>query len=156
MYDPLYKRQSNQDAKREFIRGVILIVCQFILFCVSIAAIFIASAYEKDKDSSPCNDGTKYTVGLQTFLYVGAGTHFIYYGIWHSVLADFSGHNNKGAIHWLSLGIVHIILLAWAVIGLVMNSDQLSKECQDEAIGRMIVAWSVVPFCLLFSSTENF
>ena len=38
--------------------------------------------------------------------------------------------------------------LSWAAVGLYMYANEMSDECQDEDIGIMVFAWSLVCCCL--------
>merc|ERR1712154_454438 len=42
-----------------------------------------------------------------------------------------------------------LFYLAWAGIGLYMYSNQMTPECKDEPIAKVLFAWSLIPYCLI-------
>eukprot|EP01083_Nonionella_stella_P299136 1015074_1 len=133
--------RRERDPRTDFIVKVTCLVIQFILFLAAIAALIIVATY--DKDASPCNDGTDYTVDLQRFLQAGSGVQMIYFAFWSHKAPDFTG------VYECVRVFILLFLCAWSIIGSVMYNDQMSKECQDESIAKMILWWSVIPFCIV-------
>eukprot|EP01084_Bolivina_argentea_P095105 170985_1 len=143
--------------------------CKFNLYVViclasSIAALVIALEY--DENTSSCN-GSKYTIDLKTFLLCVAGVPIGYF-CWRAtamccafVCCVLFWENNEvkrsdkiyftfgnAKINFdvgLLLDLPFLLFwVTWAVIGLVMYSDQMSSDCHEEDVAKMILAWSLI------------
>eukprot|EP01084_Bolivina_argentea_P072353 131372_1 len=115
-------------------------VLQVVFLAPAIAAIVIAADY--DEKTSACGNPDDYTINLQTFLYLGGGTQIVY-GVISMALRCIGTGTER------SDGCEGLFLLVLAIIGLVMWDNQFSEECQEEPIAKMILAWSVIPFCAM-------
>eukprot|EP01083_Nonionella_stella_P269772 913051_1 len=96
--------------------------CCIALFLLpSIVGVAIASQY--NAETSVCNDGTKYTVDLDLFLYVGGGSQIFIFvlNITCDCICSLMCHSTKPQIH--SLG---TFIFVWIIIGLVIYCDQIS------------------------------
>eukprot|EP01083_Nonionella_stella_P101267 286862_1 len=149
-----HKTKSTGDRIQER-QALILTVCMLIMLAPAIAALVIAS--EHDNETSLCNDGTKYTIDLRAFLYCGGGVQLCYSGINLLIQCFTMITGRKALCVWYRnrskcLGIcVSVFILIWAAIGLQMWNNEMSIDCQTEAIGTMILIWSVYVYCLIAS-----
>merc|ERR1712087_360622 len=39
--------------------------------------------------------------------------------------------------------------IAWAGVGLYMYEEEMNPDCQDEDIGTMVFAWSLIQYCII-------
>eukprot|EP01084_Bolivina_argentea_P072606 131833_1 len=133
-------------AKRATIAICVPMILQLIFLSPAIAAIVIAASY--DEASSPCG-GTEYTRDLDTFLYIGGGIQLVYgtFALVARMCTIATGHDFSSLGR--ADGCEGLFLLVWAGIGLYMYDNEMSEECQEEPIGQMILAWSVIPFCMI-------
>ena len=117
-------------------------------FCylpAAIAAIVIASQY--DKETSPCNDGNpKYLVDLVTFLYVAGGIQCGFSALYFLGLCSQKESCMKSLNQIYSC--LGLFFFAWSVVGLIIYDQQMSKQCQNEPIGIMILSWCVIQLAL--------
>ena len=121
-------------------------LCQ--LFChlpLPIAAILIASQYSQMESVCYDNDKT-YFIDLSKFLYIG--------GISQLVLAPLLLISIfvKGCPGFIC-AFINIFLWIWAIIGLIIYCQQMSKECRSEDIGIMILSWSICTLLLTWVMT---
>lgn len=122
--------------------------CEYItviLFLLpSIVGIIIA--YQYNPEISPCKDtpdGVNYTIKLDIFLYVGGGV-MIATTLCNCICALLS-KNGKDRVQ-CGTG---IILFVWIIIGLNMYNMQMSKECKDTPIAKMILSWCLIPLVII-------
>eukprot|EP01083_Nonionella_stella_P093006 260490_1 len=115
----------------------------------AIAAVVIASQYE----GGAC-DGVNYTVDLVTFLNVAGwmaiGQVLLY--ILATCCGACASEENKAAFTKLATApscLCFIFYLIWAAIGLYMWVNQMSAECQDEPIAKMILAWGIIQYAII-------
>ena len=115
----------------------------------------IASQY--DPNNNACNDGTKYTIDPQTYLYVAGGVQLGMSGIYFfTQIVAFLCFNPAA---WESLkfcmsrGLCRCISscyplwhLVWACLGVYIYIAEMSQDCQNEDIGIMILAWCILEF----------
>lgn len=135
----LQRVQENQDN----VGGCV----SFCYLPAAIAGLVIASQY--DKETSPCNDGPKYYVDLVTFLYVAGGIQCGYSALYFLGLCLQKESCMKSLNQIYSC--IGIFFFAWSVVGLVIYDQQMSKECQNEPIGKMILSWCVIQLALGFA-----
>eukprot|EP01084_Bolivina_argentea_P298348 514117_1 len=145
---------------------LLLLLISFVIFLAPAIPAIITAAYYND-DTSPCNDGTDYTVDLQIFLYVGGGVQLGLGAIWslktsyeyvtfeHSIANNLLHSEVEAAdascqCSWQKAGTGGIVLfwLTWIIIGFIMYVNQMSEDCQDAPIGKMILAWCIHPLAL--------
>ncbi len=131
------------------------------LFCLIMLSPAVASlviALQYDKNTSPCN-ATSFTTdkgffcstgnGLKCFLMTAGilqisqfcfGTLLLLIDVFFEINGVKAGNRGGGC-----LGIFYMV---WAIIGVVMYENQMSEECQQEAIGKMVLLWSVIQLSL--------
>jgi hypothetical protein len=143
----LARQRSVEYAKKN--NHVSNTICGIVFMAPSIAGLVIASNY--DSATNVCNDGTKYSVDLDMFLYVGGGLQLgVFFLNCMLILCTrilCSDYMDAVAQNKLS-SLPGFFLLAWAIIGLVMYANQMSAACQDTQIGTMIFAWSLIIVCM--------
>lgn len=112
--------------------------CRGVFFCCSLAlaitALVIAGKY--DGSDSDC-DNDSFTIGLPIFLKVAGGVALsaIVLGVLPKEVA-------------LIIGVpVSLFDIVWAAIGLNIYANQMSSDCQNEAIGIMVLVWSIIQVC---------
>ena len=121
----------------------------------AIAAVIIAHNY--DAATSACNDGTKYLIDPQTYLYVAGGVQLGMSGIYFfTQIVAFLCFTEEAWIKtriFMSQGCCRVISslyplwhLIWAIIGVYIYAAEMSKACQNEQIGVMILAWCILEF----------
>lgn len=117
-----------------------------IMIIPAIAALVIASQY--DETESVCNNDTIYSVDLRIYLYCSGGISIGYfcliliagcYEYFHPKI------KNRGLICIGYIGCVLTIFhLLWAILGISIYAAQMSMECQQQDIGKMIFASSII------------
>mmetsp|Transcript_44420 Transcript_44420/g.71146 ORF Transcript_44420/g.71146 Transcript_44420/m.71146 type:complete len:202 (+) Transcript_44420:18-623(+) len=128
------------------------VLCEAVCFLpFAIAAIVIAAQY--DATTSECAN-EQLIIDLATFLYV-AGFVLVAEFVLHVLvrcasikasplrLAAVSSLTTCGDCCFVTF---HVI---WAGIGLYMYIDEMTAGCQQEAIGQMLLAWSISIYVLL-------
>merc|ERR1719203_1827859 len=126
------------------------IVCTLCLtMSPAIAALVIASEY--DEESNACA-ADNFTIDLVTFLNVagGIGVGGGSLAICVACIAMVVDQEMAASFAKLLKGInspMGFFLLIWAGYGLDMYIEQMSDACQEEDIGTMVFAWSVMMFC---------
>lgn len=150
----IYYEQYQERASKEAVACIATCVL-LIASAPAIAAVIIASQYDPDNNS--CNDGTDYLIDPVTYLYVAGGVQLgmsiIYF---FTQIVAFLCFN---PIHWIRLksctsGILCRCIsscyplwhLIWACLGVYIYVAQMSKNCQEEDIGIMILAWCIIEF----------
>ena len=141
---------SEQSTQEQANRSAACGACCF-LPC-AIAAVVIAGQY--DSDTSPCGTpatSDSYTVGLVEFLLVGGYTQIggISLGFCLCCCAMISDDlANAGSVCLVLPSMcLSLFYLAWGGIGLYMYSNELTSDCQQEPIGQVLLAWSLIPYC---------
>eukprot|EP00484_Ammonia_sp_Unknown_P009831 CAMPEP_0197057306 /NCGR_PEP_ID=MMETSP1384-20130603/95575_1 /TAXON_ID=29189 /ORGANISM="Ammonia sp." /LENGTH=211 /DNA_ID=CAMNT_0042491681 /DNA_START=16 /DNA_END=651 /DNA_ORIENTATION=- len=131
------------------------LTCSACFLPQAIAAIVIAALY--DASTSECAN-EEFVIDLPTFLYVAG----------FAQLADFMLHccamcgtsrvvspDRTAALMRFTMAesccfaIFHLI---WAGIGWYIYIDEMSPECEHEAIGKMVLAWNIIIY-VVFGST---
>ena len=121
----------------------------------AIAAVIIASQYDENNNS--CNDGTKYLIHPQTYLYVAGGVQLamsiIYFFTQIVAFVCFSPAIWESIKFFMSQGLCRLISscyplwhLIWACIGIYIYIAEMSENCQNEDIGIMILSWCIIEF----------
>eukprot|EP01083_Nonionella_stella_P014465 40628_1 len=137
--------QYGKKYKTYFISWIIALI----FLSPAVASLVIALKY--DKNASSCNGISMFgnsdqSDGLKRFLMIAGITQLIQFGLNTFVLliiVCFGVNLNENAGNKGS-GCMGLFYLSWAIIGLVMYAQQMSPECQQEAIGKMVLAWSVI------------
>eukprot|EP00485_Elphidium_margaritaceum_P009773 CAMPEP_0202704294 /NCGR_PEP_ID=MMETSP1385-20130828/16990_1 /ASSEMBLY_ACC=CAM_ASM_000861 /TAXON_ID=933848 /ORGANISM="Elphidium margaritaceum" /LENGTH=189 /DNA_ID=CAMNT_0049362277 /DNA_START=78 /DNA_END=647 /DNA_ORIENTATION=- len=109
------------------------------LLPVGIAAVVIASGYDASTSSCDAN-ASSYTVDLKLFLNVAG------YSIIGMTVLSCCGAMSKPFFKLTSsIGLLaSMFWFAWSVIGIYMYDNQMSSECQDEPIAKMILSYSII------------
>merc|ERR1719334_1276652 len=116
---------------------------------LAVAALWISEEF--DLESSACADGTEYLIDLQTFLWVAgwvAVGHFFF--AWSMQGCARLMRPAEGDLRCIdsALGVisspVFLFNIGWGAIGLWMYAQQMSPQCREESIAKMILAWSVI------------
>ena len=130
-----------------------------LLLPAALAAVWIAAEYNAEK--SPCRKpihGEEYIVELQLFCNIGGYLLIAEggLGVIYGCIAKTCLRNNVSAMkvigYFCCLPLACAFLffyLAWAAIGLFMYNVQMRKSCKDTDIGAVILAWSLIPYCLI-------
>ena len=122
-------------------------ICQYfclVLFLLpSIIGIAIASKYNSN---SACNDGTNYTIELDSFLYIGGGIQIGSFVLDVTCAFICLLNNSTPPRMHFTMGSV---LFVWIIIGLNMYVLQMSTACHNTAIGKMILSWCLIPLVVI-------
>mmetsp|Transcript_20880 Transcript_20880/g.33304 ORF Transcript_20880/g.33304 Transcript_20880/m.33304 type:complete len:232 (+) Transcript_20880:1755-2450(+) len=153
----VYMAQYGEKATKEQV-ACIATYALLIASAPAIAAVIIGSQY--DEATSACKeskDGEPYLLDPQTYLYVAGGVQLgmsgIYFFTQIVAFLCFSETTWMNIKIFMSQGLCRCISacypmwhLAWACIGIYIYSAEMSKECQQEDVGVMILAWCVIEF----------
>eukprot|EP01084_Bolivina_argentea_P228275 385588_1 len=141
----LSSRQQQQLAENQ---QTCFVTCSIIAIGPAIAALIVGAEYD---ESSPCNDGYDYFVDLKSYLLIAGGITLGWTclsccislcGI--AYCSDYTRSNTQGAMFAFFSCPILIWSVIWSAIGLYMYYDQLSVICQNQPIGQMIFAWSII------------
>lgn len=143
---PLLLRQQSQGAM-EVVKGksaFIMAVIGGILLAPAIACLVIATNYNASGTS--CTGS--YTVDLVTFLEVAGGLQISIGGLSlccgiMSVMMEVPNGCAGGS------GCAGLFYLIWAGIGLYMWCNQMSDDCKEDDIAKMVVAWSAIQYSFI-------
>lgn len=146
-YDKIY--QGEDDSRRSVIGSVLV---SLILLAPGIASFIIAAEYNVNE--SACNDGTNYRIDLITFLNIAGGICIGYFGIISLTICIGyfccqRDHRTK-LLQCISC-LLMLWYVAWASIGLFIYSAEMSNECHEEDIAKMVLAVSLIPLIMIGS-----
>eukprot|EP01083_Nonionella_stella_P015109 42275_1 len=127
-------------------------ICTLIGFAPAIAAVVIAAQYEP-KTSSCEFDDPSYTIELPLFLNL-AGYLYIGFSCLAACISCVSRRSSDSEQHFMKICALPfcclgIFFLVWDVIGLDMYANQMSDDCQEEDIAKMILAWYIIQYACL-------
>lgn len=121
--------------------------CAIVSIAPAIAALIIGAEYDS---SSPCNDSDNYTIDLKNYLLIAGGFVVGLMGLFCIVCCcsiifkiKYDGYNLQPFMTIVPCWIL-TFHFAWACIGFNMYASEMSRECQQEPIGQMIFAWSII------------
>eukprot|EP01084_Bolivina_argentea_P158735 276508_1 len=129
-----------------------------ILFWLFPSVAALAIGYTYDASTSPCEiskDGTNYIIDLREFLLCAGGihlAHFILHTTIKCLLSLLDKHETRNKYKAGTSGVIVIFLLfdcVWSIIGLVMYSTEMSNDCQNEDVAKMILAWCIIQSSLI-------
>ena len=138
------RQQSERGLEEVQSRSMLMIaIIGGIMLAPGIACLVIATEYN---GGGSCTGS--YTVDLVTFLEVAGGLQVAFGGLAIlcgicSAMKDLPHSAAQGN------GCVGLFYLIWAAIGLYMWDNQMSADCQSDAIAQMVLAWSVIQYAML-------
>ena len=140
------EKSKNKDKQKILI--VIITGLSVILGIMGLASLFIVAIYNPNE--SQC-ENTKLIMDVVTYLCITAIVHILYFGAclfkyyrWKEFKDD--GDSQTFELKYLNIGvgIIAVFQLVWMINGFVIYIDQMSNECQQENVGKMILSWDVV------------
>lgn len=129
---------------------------QFCMLAPAMVAVVIANEY--NADSSPCGEDEPsggYTIDLDTYLQIAGIITISWVGlvIICSCISRCIGseeNQTKAQFYLLWPAIIFLLFqLIWAGMGLYIYNNELSEDCQDTNIGKMILAWGIIQYGLI-------
>ena len=118
-----------------------------LLLAPSISALVIGMEYDSD---SVC-DNRDYVIDIKNFLIVAGGVYIgwtllfcLFLIIGYFVCVTMDEHEFEMMIASLFACPLLIWSFIWAILGLCIYDQNMSIQCQQQPIGQMILAWSII------------
>ena len=135
-------------------------ICYILWFVLALApcivALLFASEYSNFRSSLVCNvNNRNYTVGLDTWLFVASilsilvSVTYIILNSYQTFFASLSMYRKisqslLSPIHALIQFVITLFHTIWAIIGLIIYTQQMSPQCQQTDVALMILIFAVL------------